>query len=303
MRAVTRVQFEQMYGRTIEGISIANDATSIMPIPLSSAIISHMNSAAVMRNICTVVQSPNNQYRMPVFGKSASAMQGEGSVTSGSTGPAPDNILLTKHKNQWTATATDESVEDSDFNIASALIESAGNAIGYTEDVQVCISEGTAPDFTGSIVEGVTDVSEQTDGTLSFASFNKLYYAVPKAYRSGAVIMGGSFVMSLLTGLADPGGNRVLTPITEGAVPIGDGPTSRGTIYGTRVYEVPLTGGTLLIGDPRKYVMLVNPVMSIKQSDVAGWGEDTVHFKVTLREDGILAFADAFRLQLVLTTI
>ena len=304
MRAVARVQYEQTHKRAIEAISLANDAASIMPIPMASAIIAQMNATAVMRNICTVVQSPNNQYRQPVFGKATAGMVAEGSInTAAATGPEPGNVLLTKYKNQWVGTATEESVADSDFNLASALTEAAGNAIGYTEDVQACTSEGTAPDFTGSIVTGVTDVTEQTDGTLSFASFNKLYFAVPKPYRSNAVIMGGSVVMQLLTSLADAAGNRVMTPITQGAQPISDTPNAMGAIYGTRVYEVPLAAGTLLIGDPRKYIMLQNPVLTIKQSDVAGWSEDTIHFKVTLREDGVLAFADAFRLQLSLTTI
>ena len=57
----------------------------------------------------------------------------------------------------------------------------------------------------------------------------------------------------------------------------------------------PLADGILLIGDPTKYAMLINPVLTIKQTDVHSWASDTIDFKVTLREDGVLAFADAFR--------
>jgi HK97 family phage major capsid protein len=304
MCAMTRVGLEAQYGRAVLAITEASHATSLMPIPLASAVISQVNATAVMRNVCTVYQSPNEQYRAPVFGKGTSAMVAEGAIATHDGGPLPANILLTKHKNQWAGSATEESVQDSNVNLASAVIEAAGNAIGYTEDVQVCTSAGTSPDFTGSIIEGVTDVSETTSGTLSFNDFNACYFGVPKPYRNGnAKIFGGAVVMQLLTGLGDAAGNRVMTPPTVGGQPVGDGPQAVGAIYGTQVFEVPLAAGILLIGDPKKYAMLTNPVMTIKQTDVAGWATDTVNFKVTLREDGILAFADAFRQMAGLTTI
>jgi hypothetical protein len=49
--------------------------------------------------------------------------------------------------------------------------------------------------------------------------------------------------------------------------------------------------------------MLVDPVLIVKQTNAASWDADTIDFKVTLREDGVLAFADAFRLTTALTTI
>lgn len=303
---VARVQLERQYGRTVLTASEGSYAASLMPIPLNSGIISQVNASAVMRNVCSVFQSPNQQYRVPVFGKAASSMVAEGSISSAATGPIPANVLLTKYKNQWVGKATEEAVADSNFNLASALIESAGNAIAYTEDVQICTSQGTAPDFTGSIVAGVTDVSEQTAGTLSFNDFNSLFFSVPKPYRANCAIFVDSVAARLLTGLADTGGFRVMSAPSMAALPAtdsGGAPKSIGTIYGAPVYEVPLASGTILVGDPRKYCVLVDPVLIVKQTDAESWSSDTIDFKVTLREDGVLAFADAFRKMLGLTTL
>ena len=297
MGAVTRVQLEQRLGqRAVIAVTEASHAASLMPIPLHDAVMQQINASAVLRNLVTTASSPNQQYRFPVFGKAASAMVAEGAITTGSTGPVPANVTLTKHKNQWVGSATEESVEDSDFNLAQALITAAGNGIAYTEDVQICTSQGTSPDFSGSIVTGVTDVTEGSSTHLAFADFNSLFFGVPKAYRNGSVILVDAVAAQILTELQDAGGNRVMSGIAGQAQPVTDIPNVIGSVYGMRVYEVPLASGTIWIGNPMlAYGLLTSPVMTIKQSDVAGWSTDTVQFKVTLREDGNVLIADAAR--------
>lgn len=295
--AQTRANYERA------ALSLSSHGTHLVPTPMHNIITSVLQAEAVLRRFVQVVQSGNTTYRMPTGGTATVARVGEGTTAAEGT-PTASSVLLTKGKTQFKGLLNEEVDADSDFNLTSWLSERAGSAIGVEEDTQICTSNGTPPNFTSSIVQGVSDVTENTSTLLTFDDFNLLFFSVPKPYRSRAVIMGGATVMRLLTGLSDGGGNRVLSPLTQAAGPVGDSvPGQIGTIYGRPVVEVPLAAGILLIGDPSRYALLVEPALTVKVSDIPGWNVDQISVKITLREDGAMLEAGAFRTMSGLTQV
>ncbi|GAG38709.1 unnamed protein product, partial [marine sediment metagenome] len=70
-------------------------------------------------------------------------------------------------------------------------------------------------------------------------------------------------------------------PVTDVA-----SPNAIGTVLGRPIYHVPLTAGTLLLGDLRGYGFVRKGGIEAKISTEVGFATDTVQFKFTERADG-----------------
>ena len=177
-------------------------------------------------------------------------------------------------------------------------------AFGALEDVQVCTADGTAPNFTGSIVEGVTETTETTPTVLTYIDVVALVLSVPKPYRQRSVFLADVLTIELLSTLVDAFDRPLLTPLLTAPTLIGDGaPGTMGVIFGRPVFEVPLVTGTLWYGDTKQYGMLTGSRFSMRADSSILFHSDEVAFKIIGRTDGVILQVDAMRLMAGLATV
>lgn len=295
---------EREYARatTLEGTTTATSGLSggtggpIIPLPLHNAITLLRDRAAVLRQYCTVVTSPALTLRIPKAGVATAAMVAEGATASVGE-PSLGSILLSKKKMQWTGKASEEALLDTAFNLVTYFAERAGSAMGQLEDVQICTSNGTAPNITGSLgtpnadsagAQTITAFAEAVAGTLTYEDVVNIFFTVGKQYRTGGIWMGDAQMMRFLSTIEDAQGRTIFQPGLSAAMVVGDGAGANqvGTIFNRPVVEVPLASGVLTFGDMSYYAILEGERMTVKSSDAPSWTTDLVDFKITQRFDG-----------------
>lgn len=283
----------------------AGTGGALIPLPVAASVMLQLHREAKFRHFVTTFTSPTAVLRTSSFSKATAAMVAEGAVAAEGS-PAATAIVLTKKKMQVNIYVTIEELEDAAINLVGLLTERAGSALAETEDDQIATSTGTAPQFTSSFdLASITSVAEAVAGTLTFADFLALWFALPQPYRKNSVIFGNSDVMALLSRLAPTGGRQWFVPNIAAAGVVGDPAAAAtiGTLFGRPVLEVNTDAGGLYIGDPRYYALLTSPGVSLRVLDQTQAATDSVEFRFTTREDGNIGPVDAFRSMDGLTTV
>lgn len=316
--AETIKRADLLEGSTTAGSGLsAGTAGPLIPLPLHNQIVLLRDRSAVLRRYARVVTSPALTLRVPVMGVATAAMAAEGAVASQGE-PTNTSILLSKKKMQFVAQASEESLMDSAFNVVSLFTERAASAFGQYEDVQICTSDGSAPDISGSLetpnnhwtssgaaAQTITAYSEAVSGTLGYDDVLGIFFALPKQYRNSpsCIWMGDATMMRILSQIVDANGRPIFAPASNAASPMGDSvPAAVGTIFGKDVVEVPLTSTNLFFGDMAYYYILEGERMSLKSTDAVSWTADTIDFKITARWDGAIASTTPFRTCAGITT-
>lgn len=208
---------------------------------------------------------------------------------------------------------------DSAFNLVSEFTAAASGAFGTTEDVQLCTSNGTAPNITGSLdtpnadsagAQSITAVTEATSGTLTYADLVKLFFAVPKAYRNSdkfAWVVNTAQAI-LLTTLETTAGDLVLKDPAKPGQIVGDSvPNQIGMIFSKPVVEAPIASANnrILCGDFDYVAILDGPSdrMEIESTNAAQWTSDLIDYKITTRWDGGVVSTTPFRIMDGLTIV
>ena len=295
----------------LEGLSTAGSGLSagsaapLIPLPLELSLISAINKAAKVRMLCPIYNSIAKTLRVPSRGAATAAMVAEG-ATAAQGEPAFTGNLFDKKKMQALFGISREALADSAFNVVSILADAAGGAMGELEDLQICANgNGTAPNFSATLVAGVTDVAEATSTVLTYTDLVKLWYAVPEQYQVGAVWIVASDVAEFLSRLVITGGmGPVLVPKTGPFVTVGDMANVQGTIFGKPVMVNQIAAGSIFVGNlALSYGLLETPGIVFDESMHAGWSTDTIQYKFTRRIDGQSLLVAAARKMLALASI
>lgn len=219
------------------------------------------------------------------------------------TEPTPASVLLSPNKMQAHFQVSQETIDDSAFNIVGYLAERAGSAMGAEEDAQVATATGTAPQFTGSLDSTtITSVAEATSTQLAYVDLPTLFFALPSQYRGeGCYWICNAVLLTLLSQLVDTAGRPMLAGTTTGAMPISDDALLHGnagvigTIFGRPVLELGVDNGGLYIGNLNYYGICSKGGVVVAASEHIGFATGEVHFRITQRIDGAVLLADAFR--------
>jgi HK97 family phage major capsid protein len=268
----------------------------LIPLPLAGVIVLARNKAAKMRGIMANYQMNAQTLRIPAGGVVTSAMTAENAIATDNT-PVVSDVVLSAKKAQSHFSASMEQLDDSAFNIVSFFSERGGASLGALEDVQVCTSNGTAPNITGSL-DGttITSVAEATSTVLIYEDLVDLKFAVPEQYRVGSVWFGNSVMMGFLSKILDGNGRPIFTPSGAAPATVGDvGPASEGVLLGHRVYDVPVADGGIYFGNPAFYAFGSRAGVRVEASADAGWDNDVTKFKITERFDGMFVLTDPWR--------
>jgi HK97 family phage major capsid protein len=293
---------------TLEGTTTATSGLSqgtggaLIPLPFSTLIVRARDKQAKLRARATKFTSDALTLRVPVSSVSTAAMSAEGAVAAQGE-PTLTSKLFHKKKMQANFEASVEMLADSALNLVSFFSERAGSSFGALEDVQLCTSNGTAPNISQSLGSAtITAVTEAVAGTVGYADVVKMYFALPQQYRSNAVWMAESTVLQLLSTIRTTGGMPIFAPQTGVGLPVVDDPGVVGTIFGRPVIDVPVLTTELFFGNLDYMGILEGGGIEAKTSDSALWAADSVAFRFTMRWDGLLLLEDAFRQMEGLTT-
>ena len=281
----------------VSGLS-QGTAGSFIPLPLHNQINLLRDRAAVIRPFCRVVTSPALTLRVPKAGVATVAMANEGAVAAQGE-PTNGSVLLTKRKMQAVFQASEESLQDSAFNVVSFFTERAGSAMGYYEDLEICTANASSTptngslNFTGSLETPndsltILNYAEATSTVITYADMMGMWFGIGKQYRRSATWLMSTATLAIVSGLDDANGRPIFAPAGSPGLPVSDVPGATGVIFGCPVLEVPLTAGYIFIADMSYYYILEGERMSMKTTDAASWTADTIDFKLTSRIDGAL---------------
>ena len=269
---------------TMTGANIATGA-HLLPQSYANVVMIAREAAAVVASLCTNFQATGNTLRVPTMGAITAATAAEGAaVAAGEPTNASEMLIL--HKLGARCIASDEMLADSAFNLMQLYGERAGTAIGAAEDVQICTTNGTSPNFTEAIAGG--DVTETTSTELVYEDLNLIFFDLGKAYQPNSTWLAGTVVCRLLSNMVDSNGQPTLKVPSQAPGPVTDiaSPNAIGTVLGRPLYHVPLAAGVLLLGDLAGYAFVRKGGIEAKISTEVGFATDTVQFKFTERADG-----------------
>lgn len=291
---VAQNKIEQILGRatTLEGALDASDPTAILsgtgghllPQGLSDVVQIARDLEAVLPSLVAIKEMTGPTLRIPTQGAVTAAMAAEGATASqGESTYATE--LLKAQKMSATMKVSVEMLADSPSNFVSDVAQRAGAAMGALEDVQICTTNGTAPNISEAIAGG--NVNEATSTVLIYEDLVTLIFALTKPYRRNAVFLGGTVVCTLLSKLMDGNDRPILSFPTQQPNVITDTPGAIGSIFGKPVFEVPLAAGTLIFGDVRQgYAMGRRSGITMATSEHFEFTSDLINIKFTQRFDG-----------------
>lgn len=289
----------------VEGATTATSGLSggsggpLIPLPLANLVILERNKRAKFRaNGLSNFTTAAKTLRVPGAGKATAAMVAEGA--SGSQGePSTTSTLFDKEKLRVKMRASEEMLEDSALNIVSFFTERAGAAMGEEEDVQIATSNGVTPNISESFDNAaITDITLATAVTLAYVDLVGLYFGVPQPYREDPsfAFFGDSGMAQFLSLLNDGNGRPILANALLAGTPTTDDQRQAvGMIFGKRFFEVPTAAGNLYAGALTFYGLLDGGGIRMRVLDQVAAASDDIEYRWTLRFDGNLMLADAFR--------
>jgi HK97 family phage major capsid protein len=256
----------------------------LMPQAYSNLVMIAREAAAVIAPLCSNFTTTGLTLRVPTAGACTADTIAEGA--SGAQGePTFASEMLILHKIGCRCIASEEMLQDTAFNLMQIYGERAGAAIGLAEDTQICTTDGVAPNLTEKIAGG--NVDEATTTVLIFEDLNTLFFALGKAYQPNSTFLAGTVVCTLLSNMLDTNGAPILRVPSQAPTPVTDAtPQAIGTVLGRPLYHVPLTAGTLLLGDLRGYAFVRKGGIYASMSTEVGFATDTIQFKFYERVDG-----------------
>ena len=240
--------------------------------------------------------------RVPTSGVATVSMVAEGAGAT-NTEATPASVLLSPNKMQAHMVVSQETLDDSAFNLVGYMAERAGSAMGAEEDTQISTSDQSPPNFTGSF-DGttITSVDEAISTQLAYVDIPTLFFALPSQYRGqGCYWFCNSVLLTLLSQLVDTAGRPMLAGTTMGAQPVSDDALMNanadviGTIFGKPVLESQTDNGGLYIGNLNYYGLCTKGGIVAAASEHIGFATGVVHYRFTQRIDGAILIADAFR--------
>jgi HK97 family phage major capsid protein len=294
---------------TLGGALDATDPTAIasgtgghlMPQSYSDLVQIAREAAAVIAPLCQNFTTEGLTLRVPTGGAVTADTIAEGA--SGAQGEqtfASEMLIL--HKLGCRCIASEEMLQDTAFNLMQVYGERAGAAIGAAEDVQICTTDGVAPNLTEAIAGG--NVDEATTTVLIYEDLNTLFFALGKAYQPSSVFLAGTVVCTLLSNLMDGNDHPILKVPGNAPTPVTDAtPQAIGTVLGRPVYHVPLADGTLILGDLRGYGFVRKGGIFASMSTEVGFATDTIQFKFYERVDGRIIDDVAMKQMAALATV
>ncbi len=277
---------------TLGGALDASDPTAIasgtgghlMPQSYTNLVQIAKEAAAVIAPLCTNFTTEGLTARVPTSGAVTADTIAEGaSGAQGEQAFASEMLIL--HKIGCRCIASEEMLQDTAFNLMDVYGQRAGAAIGAAEDVQICTTDGVAPNLTEAIAGG--NVDEATTTVLIYEDLNTLFFALGKAYQGNSVFLAGTVVCTLLSNLMDGNDHPILKVPGNAPSPVSDSmPQAIGTVLGRPIYHVPLADGTLILGDLRSYGFVRKGGIFASMSTEVGFATDTIQFKFYERADG-----------------
>ena len=279
---------------------LSGSAGSFLPQPLANVVEIARDEVAVLAMLVQNFTMTSGTLRIPTASAFTVEMAAEG-ATSDEAGPTAASVMMKAQKMSGFAKITVEALADSAFNLVSLLGGRAGRAMGALEDVQICTTDGVAPNISGAIAGG--NVDEATTTVLTYEDLVTLYFALGKVYRTNAVWLANSVTLTLLSTLMDGNDHPVLKFPNQQANVISDAPGAIGSLFNKAVYEVPLADGTLIYGDPSGYAFARRQGITIASSSESSFAADVVDFKITQRIDGQLIDAVALKQMAALATV
>ena len=278
---------------TLGGALDASDPTAIasgtgghlMPQAYSNLVMIAREAVAVIAPLCSNFTTTGLTLRVPTAGAATADTIAEGA--SGAQGePTFASEMLILHKIGCRCIASEEMLQDTAFNLMQIYGERAGAAIGLQEDTQICTTDGVSPNLTEAIAGG--NVDEATTTVLIYEDLNTLFFSLGKAYQPNSTFLAGTVVCTLLSNMLDTNGAPILRVPSQAPGPVTDiaSPQAIGTVLGRPLYHVPLTAGTLLLGDLRGYAFVRKGGIYASMSTEVGFATDTIQFKFYERVDG-----------------
>jgi HK97 family phage major capsid protein len=294
---------------TLGGALDASDPTAIasgtgghlMPQAYSNLVQIAREASAVIAPMCSNFTTPGLTLRVPTSGAVTADTIAEGaSGAQGEQDFASEMLIL--HKLGVRMIASEEMLQDTAFNLMQVYGERAGAAIGAAEDVQICTTDGVAPNLTEAIAGG--NVDEATTTVLIYEDLNTLFFALGKAYQPTSTFLAGTVVCTLLSNMLDTNGAPILRVPAAAPTPVTDAtPQAIGTVLGRPIYHVPLAAGTLILGDLRGYAVVRRPGIFASMSTEVGFATDTIQFKFYERIDGRIIDDVAMKQMAALATV
>ena len=278
---------------TLTGVLDSSDPTAVLdgtgghllPQPFADVVEIARGAAAVVAPLCTNFTTTGSTLRVPTAGAITADTIAEGAVGADNAEPTFTSEMLILHKVGCKATASEEMLADSAFNLMDIYGRRAGEGIGVAEDTQILTTGGTSPDLTEALAGGVVTSASTT--VMIYEDLNTLFFAVGKAYQPNITWLGGTLVATLLSNMLDTHGAPVLKLPAAAPTPVTDVmPSAIGTVLGRPFYHVPATAGVLICGDLRGYGVLRKGGIVAKMSPDAGFTTGTVIFRFEERIDG-----------------
>jgi len=270
----------------------------LIPLPLANVIITARNLRAKFRPRVTSFTSPNLTLRVAGAGVATTGQVAEGASGS-QTEPTNTSTLFAKVKTRAKMRASEESIEDSPFNIATHFGERSGAAIGAAEDVQTATSNGTAPNVSDSFDNAtITAFAEATITVMTYADVVGLFFAVPEQYREDVSMsfFGNSAMATFLSTILDGNGRPIFTPSVDAPSGVGDTrPNAIGNILGAPFFTAPVAAGGLYAGALAFWGYLDGGGIRMRVLDQVAAATDDIEYRFTQRWDSNILLADAFR--------
>jgi HK97 family phage major capsid protein len=231
-------------------------------------------------------------------------MVAEGATFAEAT-PTPSVVVLSKKKMQGHMYASRELVQDSAFDIGSLFLERVSAVMAETEDIQIATSAGTGANFTNGLETGsvITENPEASAGVFTFIDLLDLWFGLPEQYQEGAMFFVSSQFANYLSRLTIPSVNWPVLNTQQPIGTVGDGVNTIGTVFGRPVVILPLSAGSIFVGNPKYYGILENPGIEVEASTHHRWATDEVAWKFTRRIDGNVLLGAAFQKTVGITSI
>lgn len=303
---------ETRAGSTLEvgdpGTPIADGSGgALVPQPLANIINTVLYRRGRMRNLATLVTSPNNTLAVPVQDQSSATSwiaEGAALTTSGTQTPNySEAVQLQKKKLTNFSIITAEMLADSSFAVANWVTDDVSRNMAAAEDVAFCTGSGAGANPKGfeiqdTVAGAQANEIDLTGNNITYAKLVEMMFTLGEGYRQGAVWMCNDHVLSKLSVLLDDNGRSIFQFADRPLMIVGDeftAPGATGTVLGRPIYNLPMAtsaAGTadtdrLYLSDIRRhYIVLTDGNVRMDVSSEYGFSTDTIAIRTILRTDG-----------------
>ncbi len=222
----------------------------LVPLPLANQIVLARDRASKLRRISNVFPMTSQTERVPMLPIVTASTRAENAPYVDNT-PAADKAMLTATDLGVQFSAGRNFLDDTAFNMANALTQIAGAAIGAREDVEMCTADGTGSSFTEGLTNAnIVDIPETTPSSLAYVDIVALYYGLQEQYRQESVFLMEGTTLQDVMNIVDGNGRPIFRPADEAPIPIGnEDSAASGILFGKPVYEVPLPDDEIIFGN------------------------------------------------------